>query len=621
VAIKRREFIQGVAVTAVGGLISTDLKADGLPFTQTVSPNTADYPPALTGLRGSHEGAYEVAHSLAFGTPNTSTTSAASEETYDLVIVGAGISGLAAAWFWHQAHPNDTILLLDNHDDFGGHAKRNEFTVEGKCLIGYGGSQSIEAPSHYSAVSRQLLADIGIVPDRFYDYYNQNFAREHGLRSRWFFDRAHYGQNALVDNPLGAEWLGIPPLENVDTLTAAMPLSPEDKRALARLLGSDTDWLAHLTLEQKIDYLRTVSYEDYLRKDVGMPDGIVLMLRNRAHGLWAVGYDALSALAAARAGEPGTTSLGLDDWLWGDEEDEPYIFHFPDGNATIARRLVQKLIPACLGGATPEDVVTARLNYALLDKDTNPIKIRLQSTVIKVSNTEDGASTTFVRQGQTHQVRSAKVILACYNHMIPHLCPELPSSQVEALQWPEKAPLVYTNVALRNWHAFKRAGLYHFQAVRDFWSYGMLDFPVSVPGYTFADHPGDPIILHLVHTPTAPGKPPREQYREGRQQLLSMDFADYEGHIRRQLGDMLGAYGFDFDRDVAAITVNRWPHGYAYEYIDLWDPPHWGPDEGPHILARQPFGNIAIANSDSSAYAYVNGAIDAAWRAVNSWPA
>ncbi len=617
-AIKRREFISGIATTlAAGSTFRPNTLSAAVHLAAAPGSNTP-YPPSLTGLRGNHPGSFEAAHAMALGGQHFPAPTNKPDELYDLIVVGGGISGLAAAWFWRRQHPEARILILDNHDDFGGHAKRNEFDIDGKKLIGYGGSQSIDTPSHYSDVAIGLLRDLGIDTEKFHQYYDRDFSRRHHMGSRWFFDEDHYGTNTLTPNPVGEPWLNVDAPDDLEASINHMPLSTEARAALFTLIHSERDWLEGKSVDEKIAHLRSNSYEDYLREDCAMPEEVVVMLRNRSHGLWAVGYDAISALAAADSGEPGTTTLGLEEHLWGNDEGEPYIFHFPDGNAGIARLLVRELIPDSASGHSMEDIVTADLHYNQLDTDTHDVRIRLNALATHVQhNAEGNVDVVYQRHGQSEQVRAQRVIMACYNHIIPHICPDLPADQAEAMRWPEKAPLVYTNVALHNWLAFKKAGMYHFHAMRDFWVYGALDFPVSMPGYPFSNTPDDPIILHLVHVPTAPGKPAREQYREGRRQLLGMPFEDYEAHIRRQLSAMLGPYGFEFDQDVAAITVNRWPHGYAYEYIDLWDPADWGPDKGPHILARKAFGQIAIANSDSSAYAYVNGAIDAAWRAVN----
>ncbi len=611
-SIQRREFIGGVAAS----LLASRSEAGGaLPLS-----GQAYYPPSITGLRGSHKGSFEALHKFALASPSPIQPSQPMDHV-DLVIVGGGISGLAAAYLWQQRSTSpQRILILENHDDFGGHAKRNEFTVGNRKLIGYGGSQSIDTPSHYSPAAKALLRNLGVDTQAFYHYYDRAFTQRHAMGSRWFFDKGHYGRNALTPNPLGADWLGVDrPTISAETL-AQMPLSQAAKAKLLQLLTDTRDWLAPRTLDEKVHYLRSKSYEDYLRQDLKMPDEVVLLMRNRAHGLWAVGYDALSALAAARSGEPGTTSLGLEHFLWGEDEGEPYIFHFPDGNAAIARMLVAKLIPTALGYTSMADITTAPLTYKQLDQPANPTRLRLNASALDVRHTPDKSAVlvTYTSAGQQHTVRAGHTILACYNHVIPHICHELPKAQADALQWPEKAPLVYANVALRHWRPFQSAGLYHFSALRDFWVYGSLDFPVSMPDYAFSGSVNDPILLHMVHVPTQPGLPARDQYRAGRAQLLKYSFADYERELRRQLGAMLEGHDFLFDRDVAAITVNRWPHGYAYEYMDLWDPPDWGPHKGPHIKARKTLGRIAIGNSDSSAYAYVNGAIDAAHRSVES---
>ena len=132
--------------------------------------------------------------------------------------------------------------------------------------------------------------------------------------------------------------------------------------------------------------------------------------------------------------------------------------------------------------------------------------------------------------------------------------------------------------------------------------------------------PADPIVAHLTYVPTEPGQglDASTQSRRGWHTMMSQTFEDYERAIRSQMGDSLEAGEFDPARDIAGITINRSPHGYAYEYNDLYDPPEYSRYNGPHIEARKPFGRVAIANSDSEAYAYIDGAIDAAWRAVQS---
>jgi spermidine dehydrogenase len=178
-----------------------------------------------------------------------------------------------------------------------------------------------------------------------------------------------------------------------------------------------------------------------------------------------------------------------------------------------------------------------------------------------------------------------------------------------------KAPLVYTNVLISNWHSWRKLGVHHILALNSFHTEAKLDFPVSLGKYSCSKTPDDPIVLHLEKTPLKPGLPRREQHRIGRYELLSTTFDSFERNIRDQLGRMLGPGGFDPAQDIKAITVNRWPHGYAMGRDPLADP-HWSEQETPWVIGRKPFGRITIANSDSDAVALTQVAIDQALRAV-----
>jgi spermidine dehydrogenase len=223
---------------------------------------------------------------------------------------------------------------------------------------------------------------------------------------------------------------------------------------------------------------------------------------------------------------------------------------------------------------------------------------------------------SYSRGGRLESVRAARVVLACWHSVIPFICPELPGEQRAALQAATKVPLLYTNVALRNWTAFVRLGVGRAHAPGAYWSSAFLDLPVSLGGYRCPRDPEEPIVVHLGRTPCSPGASAREQHRVGRAELLGTPFEVFEREIRDQLGRMLGAGGFDPARDIAAITVNRWPHGYAYQYNSLWDPFWLEGKQTPCEIARRPFGRIAIANADAGAYSYTDAAIDHAHRAV-----
>lgn len=608
-AITRRDLCQGMAL-ALGAAPLLSLPRE------TVAALLSDdyYPPALTGLRGMHVGSFEVAHALArekqvFPRPDTRT-----DDIYDLVIVGAGLSGLAAAWYYRRAHAGARILLLDNHDDFGGHAKRNEFQYQGRTLLCHGGSQSIDTPRAYSRVAKDFLRDLGIDTQRFYRYYDREFTKRHGLTTGIFFDREHWGRTALARGEReGWGWETHDPA----ALAGVIPLGEQARADLVRLMTDPRDFLPGKNRDEKIAYLARTTYDAFLLRDVGVDPTLLPLFSSRADGLWGVGTDALSALEMYRMGNPGFAGMDLGDVPDTEDHEEPYIFHFPDGNASIARMLVRALIPGSAAGSTMEDIVTARMHYGTLDQAGNDIRIRLNSTAVNVSTGTDGEDVTYSRGGELFRVTGRQVILACHHAMIPYICPQLPRAQKDAMALQVKVPLLWTSVLLDNWRALDKLGIGSVYSPTDFHSWWSLDFPVSMGDYRYSRSPDDPVVLYMIHAAKGPvrGLPPRDQYRNGRMELLNTPFETLEWRTRRQLAESLAGGGFDPERDIRGITVNRWPHGYAYEYLTPWDPDH-APGQAPHEIARAPFGAIAIANSDAEAHAYVDGAIDAAHRAV-----
>jgi spermidine dehydrogenase len=601
-SITRRDFCQGTAL-ALGSLPL--LHAPAAP----ASPEY--YPPRLTGLRGSHPGSFEAAHAMALEGRRIAPV-APDGPGYDLAVVGAGISGLACAWFWRRRHPDARILILDNHDDFGGHAKRNEFVHRGRVILAHGGSQSIDSPGSYSPAAARLLRDLGIDTARFHEYYDKGFAGRHGLGTAVFFDAAHYGTGRLVKSG-AAGWRVWP--EDPAAFAREAPIAEEARADLVRLLTERRDYLPDLDVEGKTRLLGSITGDAFLRDIVRVHEDVIALFRAWPQGLWGVGTDALPALELFNLGFPGFAGMGLPEPPGG----EPYIFHFPDGNASIARLLVRDLVPGVAPGTTMEDVVTASFDYAALDREDSPVRLRLRSTVMEVSQDRDFVTLQYIRDGELRAARARHAVLACWHTVIPHICPSLPEAQKEALRYQVKTPLVYTNVLLDNWRALERLGVANVYAPRGYYYWTMLDFPVSMDGYRYAAGPDEPAVLLLIRTPNVPGSglPPKEQFRQGRREILATTFETFEKETRGQLAEMFGPGGFDADRDIAGITVNRWPHGYAYEYLPLWDG-EWAEGEAPHEIARRPFGRIGIANSDAEAHAYVDGAIDAAWRAIEA---
>ncbi|MBC3302707.1 NAD(P)-binding protein [Pseudomonas sp. SWRI18] len=614
--ITRRDFLNGVAVTIAAGMTPLQLLQ--------AAPDGRYYPPALTGLRGSHVGSFEVAHQMGWEKKAFDTDKLPIAEDYDLVVVGGGLSGLSAAWFYREKHPKAKILILENHDDFGGHAKRNEFQAGGRMIIGYGGSEAFQSPNHlYSKEVNGLLKKLGVNIKRFETAFDRQFYPNLGLSRGVFFDRENFGEDKLVTGdptPMVADDIAPDQLNAraIGDFINDFPLPQADRQALIELHTVPRDYLPGKTDEEKADYLAATSYRDFLLKDVGLSEGAVKYFQSRTNDFMALSIDAVASADAYSVGFPGFAGMNLAPISEeaAAEMEEPYIYHFPDGNASVARLLVRGLIPGVAPGHTMDDIVLAAFDYAKLDQPKAAVRLRLNSTAVSVRNVGNHVHIGYSRGGQLAQVRGKRCILACYNMMIPYLLKDLPAPQANALSQNVKYPLVYTKVVIRNWQSFQKLGVHEIYAATQPYSRIKLDYPVSMGGYDHPRDPTQPIGLHMVYVPTSPnsGMNARDQARAGRGKLYGQTFEQLEAQLRDQLQRMLGPGGFNHQTDILAITVNRWSHGYASFSNSLFDDAD--ESEAWMNLAKKPVGHVSIANSDAAWSAYAHAAIDEAFRAV-----
>ncbi|MEM9055872.1 MAG: NAD(P)-binding protein [Pseudomonadota bacterium] len=605
--ITRRDLVQGAALTGVG------LALPGTPGFAADAPDAASYPPVRTGLRGSHPGAFEVAHALA-REGRRFPAAEDLDERYDLVVVGAGISGLAAAHFYRQRFGADArILLLENHDDFGGHARRNEFHQAGTMRLSLGGTHNLEWWS-FSDTVKAYLGELDVDVDAMRSNRQFSYGRHAPNSPAMWFDADTYGVDRLVpncnlDSPSGLD----------DATVDRLPLSAKARRQLKRFFGARANVMADRDDDDAERYLRSISYPEFLRRHAGLCDEAIQLFDKLNHGIWGLETRALSAMEGIEIGMPGANLIGEEPD--GDGWEYP-VAMWPDGNASLARLQVASLMPHAAPAMTAANVAVTRIAYGALDRPDAKVRLRLNATAIRAQNVEGGVAVSYVKNGAVYRVQARHSVLACYHVVIPHLCPELPEAQREALKYQVKRPLVLSNVLIRSTDALDRLGIDAVACPGRLHARLFTFKGINTGGYRHAIDDAGPVSLVFWGSISPPPDVHdiRAQHRASRQLMLAMAFEDYEREVRTVLDGLLGPAGFDVKRDVLAITVNRWPHGYSYDYLDLWDP-DFPEGQAPHEIARRPFGNIAMANSDAGADAYTHVAIDQAYRAIGELPA
>jgi spermidine dehydrogenase len=617
--ITRRDFLNGMVLLGAGGLTGSL----SLPAAAAIALR---YPPGTTGFRGCQPGAAAAAHRVAttgaldFGPPSQPA------EQCDLVVIGAGISGLSAAYFYREQIRNDArILILDIHDDFGGHAARNEFEVDGQRYLSYGGDQSIDTPSGYSKVALGLLRSLGVDLGRFETAYDRDFFKRHGLTQGVFYDAETFGQPVLL--PSGwpdqrdvtyytRQYLPgmLPPPVFADRLAAA-PLTDAQRIKLREVLSVPQRARAYFKGPRGESRFRGTNYVRFLRDVYGIEDRALVALLSLVLGEdSALGGNMVSMESAAVGRLLGVPPVSFfRRWMDPEEQEpeDPYIHHFPDGCATVARLLVQKLVPDVARFQSVEEALTSAFDYGSLDLPDRPVRIRLGSAVVHAGNGHGGVVVRYVRDNRLHEVRARHAVMAGWHIMAAHIIPELPERQRAAMSANLKLPIVYAQVALRQWSPVRKGGVAAAYCPGSYFQFVQMDFPVSLGAYKPRREPDAPMVMLMIRMPCASfgGEKMTDFVSEGCGELMHASFADYETQIRGQLRGMFGAHGFDADRDIAAITVNRWPHGYVWDEA-LYD----GKPAGEQARLRH--GNIVFANSDSAGSAYMDDAIDMAWRAV-----
>jgi spermidine dehydrogenase len=587
-SITRRDFLQGVALAVGASRVRLE---GGFDF------------------QGQTAGAMALGHRVRDG--ELPREFADTGETYDLVVVGAGFAGLGAAYlyYYQQAPSEPSILLLDNHDEFGGHARRNVMEYGGARLIAPGGVFALEDLEDSPEEALEIFRRIGLDPQRLAEYRDPRFRERFGLSPAVVFDsRVFSGARTTWVNG----WNETP----YEEFFARAPLSDAARRDLVELYTTRKNYLPdapELGAE-----LHSMSWEKFVREKMGLGDEAVRFVDLYSTDLIGLGCDAASALEGYDIG-PGFFGMGGEGFY---EEGgilkygyRP-IYRYPDGNHTIARQLLKGILPDALTGpSTMEGVFNGELRAGELDRRENRVRLRLSSMVVRIQEKGDAVDVDYVRSdGRAHRVRARHVIMTGWGSVAKHVVPDLPQEQRRALEEYRYSSALYINVLLKHWRPIAEVGAFEMYWPSGYCTWMHVSDPLSVGEYRPEYHPDKPTILNMYKYIYERGLEPREQMQLGRYEMERKSFEEVERAIRGELNHVLGAHGFDAARDIAGITVNRWGHGYNY----FKEPgPRSKLENPPYRAGRQKLGRISFAGADAGGTPWTQAALAQAWRAVH----
>ncbi len=593
----RRDFIGTTLIGAGAALLGATAPAASQNLTSAWNgyAGSGDY----ARSNGNTAAVVDAAHALRDGRYEASIAAAPLvDETYDLIVVGGGFSGLIAAYEFRKARPQARCLILENHPVFGGEAKQNQVLVDGVMLTGPQGSNDAVVPAadnSYAHVSG-LWDEIGM-PRRLEfvqpagvdsslrfarDHYEPMFWNERSATVGYYFDGTSFGsRRAWVTDP----W--------TDDLARA-PLSAEARRSLVAWKKNERV-LKRGTPAETDRWLDTLSYADVVVRELGLSRDVLRFADPLvAAGDYGVSSDAVSAYAAKLLGFPAVSETGLG----GDD-----VFAFPGGNTAIYRHIVKALVPAAIAGSDSfDDVCNAPIAFDALDRP-QATRMRLGATAVSVRH--DGAAgdastvtVTYALAGELRRIRGRAAVVAVGGWVARHVVRDLPPSYARAYGEFHHAPMLVANVAVRNWRPFATRGITAAHWFDGFGFFVNVRQPMLVPGAPVPLDPERPTMLTFYVGFQQAGLPTGEQASRGRAKLFATSYAEFEQQIRAQLETLFGDAGFDAERDVAGIVLNRWGHAYIAPQPGFYFGS--GANPAPLEIIRQRYGRIAFGHSELS---------------------
>ena len=627
--ITRRDFLNGTSIGMGGMLLGSTLPS--APSFASADSSRSSVDPGWYGYGG--VGDYSLSHG---NTPEAVTSAHQlrdrelipdfdqidSVEEYDYVIVGCGIAGLSAGLeFTKQRKSGQACLMLDNHPIFGGEAKENEFDVDGARLIAPQGANGFFIPG---AVSDPSAAE----GDPRY-YAELELPREFQLRE-WPMDRKplqfcadNYGylvkglqEKASVGHFFnrGDSGKGSWAIDMWSKQLKNTPLSETQRDTLLRWYHTGVT-RNYANESEAIADLDTMSYKDFLEKELGLGQEAATYSDLFLASACGLGSDATSAYAASQLPMSGFMDM---------PPPELRRTSFPGGNSGFARHFLKRLMPAAIeGNKSFEEIITGRINFQALDQPGNPIRMRLRSTVLSVAHdgepdSSEGVRLVYIRDGKFHAVRAKAVVMATGSWINRHVVRDLPADLADACSTFQYAPFLVANVALSNWRFLYKLGISAAiwdRAEGDFGYTCNIRNPMQVGDYQPPLDPDKPTVLSFYTPFYYPGLPVAAQGAMGRAELLTTSYDDYERQIFAQMTKLFGSSGFNPQRDVAGVILNRWGHAYSVPYPGFYG----GKKDGaaPRDLIRKGYGRIAFGHSELDGLQHYGPAADEGRRAFN----
>jgi len=524
-------------------------------------------------------------------------------EEYDMVIIGGGFSGIGAAYEFNKVY-GDTkkCLILENHPVFGGEAKQNEFDVDGYRIFAPQGSNDFGLPGEdEDSLIAEIYRKTGLPFNlKFVDKDPGKSTVDTPLDNYYgvFWEEERYDTGYFMGKDAATPWV-INPRE--DRL-ARMPWSKEFKAELNRAFDDKETYYNGDDIDAWLD---SMTYKELLEKEMGFSpkvteyfDPIV------AISMGAVGCDVLSAYSARQLEMPGTEAR-----YYYDSSKDDYdigVFSYPGGNTGIFRHIIKYLMPdAITGGKEFEAILYNDIDFKALDRPENSISIRLNSTAIAVqhvgeADTSEYVNITYHQNGKVKNIKSKSVVMGIGGWVAQKIIPDLPEPIVKAYDEFYNGPILTVNVAVRNWRFLDKLGISSGRIFEGFGNFFSIRRPMITGQYTQPYDPEKPIALTFYVPFNKPGYSIKEQGQLGRLEMLNKSYAEYEQLIVEQMTAMFSTAGFDAERDIAGIILNRWGHAYISPQPGF----HFGKDgnQAPREIVRKGFGRIQFGHSELTGY-------------------